>query len=200
MGRQAAYKARTRAALITSAQEVLAEIGLEATIEDLANHAQVSPATIYNHFENKEVFLKEALDQIWHETVMLAYEGKTQGENFELMIDVCRKLLRFSPKKSLFGRVIKKTFLNSTFAIDAIRPGSEMEFKDAILKSGLATDDFDARLNMWSYCLAGIFEGVFVSEKMTPSEADQALKVSLAIWNLTNKQAERLTSRPITSN
>lgn len=197
MGRQAAYKARTRAALLTSAQEVLAEIGLEATIEDLANHAQVSPATIYNHFENKEVFLKEALDQIWHESVRLAYEGKSQGESFELMIDVCRKLLRLSPKKSLFGRVLKKTFSNSTFAIDAIRPGSEKEFKDALQKGGLIVEDFETRLDMWSYCLAGIFEGVFVSEKMTPNEADKALKVSLAIWNLTSKQAEKLTSRAL---
>ena len=55
-GRQAAYSARNRAALIKAGQEVLAEIGPQATIEQLADHAQVSPTTIYKYFENKENF------------------------------------------------------------------------------------------------------------------------------------------------
>ena len=38
-GRQAAYTARNRAALIKAGQEVLAEIGPSATIEQLAAHA-----------------------------------------------------------------------------------------------------------------------------------------------------------------
>ena len=58
--RQAAYTSRNRAALIKSGQEVLADIGPGATIEDLANHAQVSPTTIYKYFESKEVLFSEA--------------------------------------------------------------------------------------------------------------------------------------------
>jgi hypothetical protein len=48
--RQAAYSARNRAALIKHAQEVLAEVGPSATIEQLSAHAQVSPTTIYKYF------------------------------------------------------------------------------------------------------------------------------------------------------
>jgi hypothetical protein len=39
--RQAAYSARNRARLIKDAQEVLAEIGRTATIEQIAAHAEV---------------------------------------------------------------------------------------------------------------------------------------------------------------
>ena len=45
-GRQAAYSARNRARLIKDAQEVLAEIGPSATIEQIASHAEVSPTTL----------------------------------------------------------------------------------------------------------------------------------------------------------
>ena len=54
-GRQAAYSARNRAALIKVAQEVLAEIGPSATIEQLAMHAQVSPTTIYKYFNFSKI-------------------------------------------------------------------------------------------------------------------------------------------------
>ena len=64
VGRQAAYSARNRAALIKHAQEVLAEVGPSATIEQLASHAQVSPTTIYKYFANKEVLLHH-LDTIY---------------------------------------------------------------------------------------------------------------------------------------
>ena len=58
-GRQAAYAARNRAALLKAGQEVLAEIGPSATIEQLAGHAQVSPTTIYKYFTNKdELFIQ----------------------------------------------------------------------------------------------------------------------------------------------
>jgi AcrR family transcriptional regulator len=64
-GRQAAYSARNRTALIKVAQEVLAEIGPTATIEQLSAHAQVSPTTIYKYFENKEVLFQEAIAELW---------------------------------------------------------------------------------------------------------------------------------------
>ena len=67
--RQAAYSARNRAALIKVAQEVLAEVGPSATIEQLAAHAQVSPTTIYKYFANKEVLFTEAFSQLWEEWI-----------------------------------------------------------------------------------------------------------------------------------
>jgi AcrR family transcriptional regulator len=65
--RQAAYIARNRSDLIKVGQEVLAEIGPSATIEELAEYAQVSPTTIYKYFKNKEVLFSEALGQMWLE-------------------------------------------------------------------------------------------------------------------------------------
>jgi hypothetical protein len=59
------------------------------------------------------------------------------------------------------------------------------------------TTDLEIRLDIWAQALAGIFEGVFVSKKLTPETADKALRISLAIWGLDEAQAEKLTSSPI---
>jgi AcrR family transcriptional regulator len=56
-GRKAAYVARNRLALLKSTQEVLAIKGEAATIEDLAEHAQVAVSTIYKHFKDKDALI-----------------------------------------------------------------------------------------------------------------------------------------------
>ena len=196
-GRQEAYRARTRASLIKSAHRVLAEVGLGTTIDDLAIQAQVSPATIYNHFHSKEEYLREALEQIWQEWILWAYDGRPQGRDIETMLDVCRKMYRLDPSNTLIGRVLSKALRDSTFVLDALRPSATTAFKDAAQKIGLDSDDFDTRLDMWAHCLVGIFQGVFVTKKLSPEDADKALRVSLSIWNLNKTQAEQLTSRPI---
>ena len=56
-GRKAAYVARNRLALLKSTQEVLAIKGEAATIEDIAEHAQVAVSTIYKHFKDKEALI-----------------------------------------------------------------------------------------------------------------------------------------------
>ena len=93
-GRQAAYSARNRAALIKAAQEVLAEVGPSATIEQLAAHAQVSPTTIYKYFANKEVLFAEAFSQLWEEWINWSNETKSPGEPLEMVVDTGRKLFR----------------------------------------------------------------------------------------------------------
>lgn len=196
-GRQDAYRARTRASLIKSAHKVLAEVGLGTTIDDLAVQAQVSPATIYNHFHSKDEYLKEALEQLWREWLLWAYDGRPEGADIETMLDVCRKMYRLDPSNTLIGRVLSKTMRDSTFVLGALKPSAEGAFKNAAQKMGLDSDDFDTRLEMWAHCVVGIFQGVFVTKKLSPGEADRALKVSLSIWGLNKTQAEKLTSRPI---
>lgn len=196
--RQAAYTARNRAALVSAAQEVLSEFGTNGTVEQLVAQAQISPATIYNYFENKDALLKEALNQIWHDWVLWAYDGKRPGESFGDMIDVCRKLFRVGQSHPLFAKVLSKTLTDPTFVIDAVRGDSESALRDVAGSAGLEGPDFDKRARLWSYSLAGILHGVHVTGELTPKEADNFLAISLSLWNLSSAKANKLTSRPLT--
>lgn len=197
-GRQAAYTARNRAALVSAAQQVLAEFGVDGTVEQLVAQARVSPATIYNYFENKDTLLKEALGQIWQEWVLWAYGGNQPGESFGDMIDVCRKLFRVGQSHPLFAKVLRNTLTDPSFVIDAVRGDGLLLLKDVAGPGGLETADFDKRVHLWSYSLAGILHGVHVTEELTSAEADRFLTISLALWNLSPAEARKLTSRPLT--
>jgi hypothetical protein len=148
-------------------------------------------------FESKEAFLSEALSDLWNEWVLWGYDGRPVAADFETVLDVCRRLFRVNKRKTLFGRVLKKTFGNSTFVLDSLLAASTPAFMAVAPQSSVEIDDFDTRFAMFTACLVGIFQGVFVSEKFSPDDADKALRVSLSIWNLNQSQAEQLTSQPI---
>jgi hypothetical protein len=114
------------------------------------------------------------------------------------MVDVCRKLFRVNRDMSTLGRVLRQALRDSPFVIEAIKPTSELAFKDMMRKSGLEHDAFELRMDMWSTCIAGIFHDIFVTSKLSPEQADKALAIALAIWDIPADQAVKLTSRPLT--
>ena len=195
-GRQAAYTARNRAALILAAQEVLADIGLDATIEQLAAHAQVSPRTIYNYFDTKDALLSLAFEQIWQDGLDWAYDGQPR-ESLQIMLDVARKLFRISLARPLLAKVLKNTMTNPSFAIASAWNESFSAFDLVAKAEGLDSPEIEKRAYLFAHCYAGILQGIFVTGQVSPEEADVLLGMSLTILDLPRAQAEALTSGPL---
>ena len=58
-----ASQQRSREAILRGAKEVIAEVGsYESNMVDISNHAQVSRATVYNHFLDKEEMLLSLIE------------------------------------------------------------------------------------------------------------------------------------------
>ena len=195
--RQAAYTARNRAALIKSGQEVLAAIGPGATIEDLANHAQVSPTTIYKYFESKEVLFSEAIAEIYQRWIIWAYNGKPPGGSLETTLDAGRKLFWVKQSHPLFAKILHNTLRDPSFVISAVKSGAEAVFKNYAELGILEKKDFDKRFILWAYCFAGILTSVHLTEELSPTQAEESLGVALSIWGISEAKAKKLMSRPL---
>jgi AcrR family transcriptional regulator len=195
--RQSAYIARNRAALIKSAQVVLAEVGLNATIDQLATNAQVSPTTIYKYFESKDALLSEALADAWQEFMLWAHGDEIPGSSFQGMLNVFRKLLRAEQTHPQFARILKNTLSDTSFVIDAVRPLALATIKIAASKEDIAIDQFEARVYLWGYSLAGIMTGVFITKELSPTKADDSLAISLQILDFSKAKAKKLVSHPL---
>jgi AcrR family transcriptional regulator len=198
-GRQAAYTARNRAALVSAAQQVLADFGVEGTVEQLVAQAQVSPATIYNYFGSKEALLTEALSQMWMEWLLEAYDGKKPGESFDDMIDVCRKLFRVQKSHPLFAQVLNKTLKDPSFIFAAVGGNALSTLRDAAGPGGLAMSYYDKRVSLFRHSLAGLMQDIHVTQELAPAEADVSLAIALSLWNVSPAEASRITSRPLSS-
>jgi AcrR family transcriptional regulator len=197
-GRQAAYSARNRARLVKDAQEVLAEIGPTATIEQIAAHAEVSPTTIYKYFEHKDILFVEALSQAWVGFLIWANEQKAPGDRLERTLDSGRKLFWARQTHPLFANMLHNCLNEmSDFLVQSDRGEGKKVFKELAASGDLKQEDFEQRWILWQNIYNAILKSVFVTEELTPSEAEVALGIGLSVWGISEAKAKKLISRPL---
>jgi len=195
--RQAAYSARNRAALIKHAQEVLAEVGPSATIEQLSAHAQVSPTTIYKYFANKEVLFAEALNELWEEWLTWSGQTRSPGEPLENVIDAGRKLFRIKQHDPILAQVLHNVVQDPQFAMNALQGEGSKVFTTLAKTGAIKSEDLEERLILWKNIFTGICVSLYGTEEISPEEADVALGIGLSVWGISEAKAKKIISRPL---
>jgi AcrR family transcriptional regulator len=195
-GRQAAYTAKNRAALIEAAQVVLAEIGPDATIEQFVAEAKVSPNTVYNYFEGKEQLFGEALQQIFFEWLAWAYDGKEQGDSLEAALTACRKLFWLEKTHPLLAKIIRNSTGRPLFLLEHLEDNAAKAFREIMQKGQLPEKEFNSRFLLWGSCIVALIREV-MDKSLSPIDAEKALAISLSIWAITPAKAAKLLAAPL---
>jgi AcrR family transcriptional regulator len=197
-GRQAAYSARNRAALVRAGQEVLAEIGPSATIEQLAAHAQVSPTTIYKYFENKDELFIQAMAEMWMSWLEWSSSERVPGSRLEMTLDTGRKLFWAKKTHPLFANMLHNSLVEMpNLPILSDRGEGKRVFSEIAASGEIKQDDFDQRYILWTNTYTGLLKSVFVYEELTPEEANVAFGIGLSIWGISEAKAKKMISRPL---
>ena len=197
-GRQAAYAARNRAALIKAGQEVLAEIGPSATIEQLAGHAQASPTTIYKYFENKDELFIQALAEMWISWLQWSSSERAPGTRLETILDTGRKIFWARKTHPLFANMLHNSLIEMpNFLILSDRGEGKKVFSELAASGELKQDDFEQRYVLWTNTYTGLLKSVFVYKELTPEEANVAYGIGLSVWGITEAKAKKIISRPL---
>ena len=196
--RQAAYSARNRARLIKDAQEVLAEIGPTATIEQIAAHAEVSPTTVYKYFENKDQLFIEALGEAWIGFLIWSNQFKAPGDRLERTLDSGRKLFWARQTHPQLAQMLHNCLDEmAEFLAQADNGEGKKAFYEIAKGGDLKLEDFDKRFTLWINIYNGILRSVFVTEELTPEEANVAFGIGLSVWGISEAKAKKLISRPL---
>ena len=197
-GRQAAYSARNRAALLKAGREVLAEIGPTATIEQLAAHAQVSPTTIYKYFENKDKLFVEALGEAWHNWVSWSFSQVSATDDLEVALEAARILFRAKETHPQIAQVLHNTLREMPdFAIRADEGIAKRVFGELASAGKISAENFDQRFTIWSNIYIGLLADVLATETLSPDDADVGLAIGLSVWGISEAKAKKLISRPL---
>lgn len=196
--RQAAYSARNRARLIKDAQMVLAEIGPTATIEQIAAHAEVSPTTIYKYFENKDQLFIEAIAEAWQGFILWANSTITPGDALEMSLDIGRKQFWARKSHPLYANMLHNCLRQMPDFLELSDKGAGKKvFKALVANGDLKQEDFEKRWIIWVNLYTGILKSVFVTEDLSPSEAEVAYGIGLSVWGISEAKAKKLISRPL---
>jgi AcrR family transcriptional regulator len=196
--RQAAYSARNRARLIKDAQEVLAEIGPSATIEQIAAHAEVSPTTVYKYFENKDQLFIEALGEAWVGFLVWSSQINTPGDRFEKTLDIGRRVFWARQTHPLFANMLHNCINEmSDFLLLSDKGEGKKAFRAIAASGEFKEEDFDERYVLWTSLYFGLLKSVFVTEELSPEEANVAFGIGLSVWGVSEARAKKIISRPL---
>jgi len=196
--RQAAYSARNRARLVKDAQDVLAEIGPSATIEQIAAHAEVSPTTIYKYFENKDQLFIQALGEMWHEWISWAFAQTSTTDDLKAVVDVQRRLFRVKETHPNLAQVLHNTVKEMPdFFIQADEQTAKRVLSELASTGQITAENFEYRYQLWESTSVGLLSSVHVTETLSPAEADVAMAIGMSLWGISEAKAKKLISRPL---
>jgi len=196
--RQSAYSARNRARLIKDAQEILAEIGPSATIEQISAHAEVSIQTIYNYFESKDQLFLKAMREMWESFLLWSRQGASPGDRFEMLQDVGRKLLWARKTHPFFAKILHNTLTEiPDFFIKADEGVGKEVYREMAASGLIKEDNFDQRWTLWTSIVTGLLVAVHVTEELSPAEAEEAYRIGLSVWGVSEAKANKIMSRAL---
>ncbi len=197
-GRKSAYVARNRASLLRSTQEVLAEVGPEASIDQFAEAAEIAVSTIYKHFENKEALVEAAFVEAFHDweewADQILPETKDPMEN---LIMPMRLFLRLKKTHPLYAAMSARNVANLPKYFHGTEEGM-IEHIGELMKAKIIDIDSPAiRIRSISACLLAGLTDQLLNPSAKESDADATVEVILSILGISPAKAKKLAHGPM---
>ena len=197
-GRKSAYVARNRAALLRATQEVLAESGSSASVELVAEKAEIAVSTIYKHFPNKEALFDAALIG-----AMLEWEEWTQSviskteDPVERLIFPMRLMVKVPQTHPTFARIVARNPGSFIQAVPRVNFGLGPTAFDLQSLNLLNADKIEKRIKNLIMVLTLTFVELCTNPELTEDKAIGGISVALEMLGLNTKQIENLMSAPL---
>ena len=197
-GRKAAYVMRNRAALLHSTQEVLAVKGQAATIEDIAEHAQIAVSTVYKHFKDKDALISATIlnafaeCESWAES--FAVQSKDPLEQLVLPMRLFVRLNKTHPHHA-------QTLVNYFAVVAQIVPQLQVKLiahVTALNKAKLLKlDDPAAAARHFHAVITFAVIDQVTNPKATEKDADESVRAALALFGIPEALAKKLAFAPL---
>jgi AcrR family transcriptional regulator len=193
-------RARTRAALVAAAQQLLADGRVEVSIQEITDTAGVGFGSFYNHFENKTELWATAVAETLraHGDLVeaLTRDVDDPGEAFCVGLRLTGRLQRSLPRLT---RVLLNTGLSAVMAEQVgLLAHVRRDLTAAINDGRFDITDVDLALHVTAGSLLGLFALLDADPELDADAlADQHAVRVLRGFGLSKPAAERLVARPL---
>ena len=198
--RQSAYLARRRAALLRSAQQVLATSGPHATIDEFAAVAEVSIATLYKHFGSKEgLIIAAQLDvqaswEAWMSETVSAVDDEL--EQFVLSF---RLLLRIGETHPQSAQIAARSLVAGPIDFGLFTNDVGQRLMRLVATGVVKVDHVELRLQNVIAGLLAELARQFMTGKPNAAAADVAVEIAISLLGITPAKARKLAHAPLPS-
>jgi hypothetical protein len=70
-------------------------------------------------------------------------------------------------------------------------------FRTLAKMGAIKSEDLEERLILWGNLYQGISISVYVTETISPEEADVAFGIGLSVWGISEAKAKKIIARPL---
>ena len=194
-GRKANSVARNRQAIIAGTQEVLAEFGPEATIDQISEKTGMAVSTLYMHFSNKEELFQIAIQSAffdWEEWVR--EHTSTISNDLERLVAPMRVFVRVKKTHPKYAKLVTNNFETVLQILPLITIQLQSNINELVDSGKLKISDVPTRAqNIASVALSQLREQL-TNPKAKPQDADKAIEIALTMLGISPSVAKKLTT------
>jgi AcrR family transcriptional regulator len=196
--RQSRRKRETRAKLLSAAERVMAQKGIEATtIQEITDAADVGFGSFYNHFESKEAIV-EAIMREWIDPLAIALDrlALELEDPAEVVAGSVRHTVRKGATDEVWGRFLFFSGIDVPYPQIVLLQRLRRDVKAGVKAGRFEVADVDAAATM----IAGGVLAITRSMRERHLGADgpeRAAAFALSILGLPQKEARKIASRPL---
>jgi AcrR family transcriptional regulator len=194
-------KARTRAALVAAARELLASRDpAEVSIQEITDTADVGFGSFYNHFESKAELFDAALEEVLEEHGAL-FDALTadMDDPAEVFASATRMTVRMAKTHPQIAKILQRTGLRYINAPDGLAPRALRDLQRAKDAGRFRIDD----PRVAQVCASGAVLGVLslITSNPKPKAIDAAAEelavYLLRMFGLPDDEAREIARRPL---
>jgi AcrR family transcriptional regulator len=197
-GRKSAYVARNRASLLRASQQLLAEVGPEASIDQFAEAAEISVSTIYKHFDNKEALIAAAYIEAFHDWELWA-DIHLEGieDPLEDLVLPMRLFLRLKRTHPLYAAMSARNLADLPKYFHGTEEGLVEHIGELMKKKIIDIESPAIRIRSISACILAGLADQLLNPAAKDSDADATVEVILSILGISPAKAKKLAHGPM---
>jgi AcrR family transcriptional regulator len=197
-GRKSAYVARNRAAILRAALTVFARDGVDATMDEISEEAQVAMSTVYKHFKDKRDLITATATLAFEEwESWVAKRIVEVSDPLEQLVMPMRLFLRAKATHPEYAQLVAKNFgvvsqilpeLTGTFTaqVNALNKAKVLNVENTPM----------AIHNLLSVVVIQLVNQT-LNPKATATEGDLAIRIALSMLGISESKAKKLTESKI---
>ena len=197
-GRKSAYVARNRAAILRAALTVFARDGVDATMDEISEEAQVAMSTVYKHFKDKRDLITATATLAFEEwESWVAKRIVEVSDPLEQLVMPMRLFLRAKATHPEYAQLVAKNFgvvsqilpeLTGTFTaqVNALNKAKVLNVENTPM----------AIHNLLSVVVIQLVNQT-LNPTATAAEGDLAIRIALSMLGISESKAKKLTESKI---
>ena len=196
-GRVALRQERNREALVQAGYRVMSEKGIDAaTMQEIAQRADVGAGTVYSYFKSKEDLAVAVLERVMHNLAIRIEEVTNQfSDPAQVYAFGIRTVIEAATGDLRWKQLLNRPEVVADAIFRCMGPFAIRDLQNAARANRFKVDDAELLWKMATFAIVGVSRAV-IQEQLSPRLIDEAVVRLLCMTGIGEAEALEVANRP----